>query len=140
MNADNTVSVMTSQVELGQGIATGFMQVVAEELDLAIDQMRYGSIFENPIKNIVVDTDEAVQLGGVGGSRSMSGQGPSSAPLPSRRGRRCSDSPRQARRPRREPVGLNGIVSGGGKSTTYGELVGGRLLNVKLTTTDLDPA
>ena len=30
-----------------------------------------------------------------------------------------------------------GVVSGGGKSVTYGELVGGKLFNVNLTTTSL---
>ena len=30
-----------------------------------------------------------------------------------------------------------GVVSGGGKSVTYGELVGGKLFNVTLTTTSL---
>jgi CO/xanthine dehydrogenase Mo-binding subunit len=141
VNDDNTVSITTSQVELGQGIATGFMQVVAEELDMSMDQMRYGSISsKNPIKNIVVDTDEAVNSGGIGGSRSMSGTGPKlrAAGVAARQALLGLASTKLG-----VPVSAlsvsNGTVSGGGKSTTYGELVGGRLLNVKLKTTDLDP-
>ena len=38
--ADGTVSVFSGKVELGQGIATALAQIVAEELDIAIERVR----------------------------------------------------------------------------------------------------
>ena len=39
VNEDGTVQLSTSKVEYGQGIATGFRQLVAEELNLGFDQV-----------------------------------------------------------------------------------------------------
>ena len=56
----------------------------------------------------------------------------------SRRARRCSSSPRRSSACRSASLTVSkGVVSGGGKSVTYGELVGGKLFNVNLTTTSL---
>ena len=45
----------------------------------------------------------------------------------------------QPRRAGREPDGREGVVSGGGKSVTYGELIGDKLFNVTHATTTLEP-
>ena len=42
IGADNTVTLKMSQIETGNGITTGFLQVLAEELDMDMSQMRYG--------------------------------------------------------------------------------------------------
>src|ERR1700749_1218460 len=42
INSDNTVTLKTSKIEVGNGITTGLLQVAAEELDTDISQMRYG--------------------------------------------------------------------------------------------------
>ena len=39
---DNTVNLKMSQIETGNGITTGFLQVLAEELDMEPSQMHYG--------------------------------------------------------------------------------------------------
>ena len=41
MHADGTATVMVNDAELGQGIATTFAMLVAEELDLPLDRMRF---------------------------------------------------------------------------------------------------
>ncbi|GAB4040901.1 xanthine dehydrogenase family protein molybdopterin-binding subunit [Spirosoma jeollabukense] len=40
INADNTVTVISKHLEMGQGIYTGLATLVADELDAAFDQMR----------------------------------------------------------------------------------------------------
>lgn len=40
INKDNTVTVLSPHTELGQGAGTGLTQIVADELDLAWDQIR----------------------------------------------------------------------------------------------------
>jgi CO/xanthine dehydrogenase Mo-binding subunit len=141
VNPDNTVTITTSVVELGQGIATGFLQVAAEELDMAMEQMRYGTLSSrNPVRNIVVDTDFVVDSGGVGGSRSMSRTGPKvRAAAVAARHALLDLASAKLGVPAAKLSVSKGVVSGGGKSATYGELVGGRLLNVKLPHAALDP-
>ena len=68
------MTLKTSQIEIGNGITTGFLQVLAEELDIDMSQMRYGMF--NPASLDVVDTWLAVSSGGEGGSNAMSGTGP----------------------------------------------------------------
>ena len=43
VNPNNTINLLVSQGEVGQGISTGFMMVAAEELDVELSQMIYGS-------------------------------------------------------------------------------------------------
>src|SRR5262249_52991259 len=43
VNSNNTVNLLTSQIEVGNGITTGFLQVLAEELDMDMSQMIYGT-------------------------------------------------------------------------------------------------
>jgi len=43
INANNTINLLTSQGDPGNGISTGFMMVAAEELDVDMSQMIYGS-------------------------------------------------------------------------------------------------
>src|SRR6516165_5926743 len=40
VNADNTVTLLTSQPEVGQGTWTGFSMITAEELDLDLSQVK----------------------------------------------------------------------------------------------------
>src|SRR5688572_25268475 len=41
VNADNTVSLKAGKIELGQGTPTGLMMIAAEELDVAMGQMKW---------------------------------------------------------------------------------------------------
>ena len=40
INGDGTVTVFPGKVEIGQGILTALVQIVAEELDVAIERIR----------------------------------------------------------------------------------------------------
>jgi len=138
IGADNSVTLKMSQIETGNGITTGFLQVLAEELDTDMSQMYYGHF--NNARPPVVDTWVVASTGGEGGSNAMSGQGPKI--------RNVGALARQtllglaATRLGVSASSLTvdkGVVSGGGKSVTYGELVGGKLLNVTGANNSLQP-
>jgi nicotinate dehydrogenase subunit B len=138
INADNTVTLKTSQIEVGNGISTGFLQVLAEELNMDMDQMHYGNF--NKASLDVVDTYVAVSSGGEGGSNAMSGTGPKI--------RAAGAIAYQALLgmastnlgvPTSALSVTSGVVSGGGRTVTYGQLVGGQLLHLPLNPASLNP-
>ncbi len=138
IGADNTVTLKTSQIETGNGITTGFLQVLAEELSTDMSQMRYGMF--NPASLDVVDTWVAVSSGGEGGSNAMSGTGPKIRNV----GAIVYNSLlTMASANLGVPVGSltvkGGVVSGGGKTVSYGQLVGGKLLNLSGGNNSLAP-
>jgi CO/xanthine dehydrogenase Mo-binding subunit len=130
IHADNTASVKSGRVELGQGSSTGLLLLVAEELDMHVDQLTF----------VRHDTDVTPNTGGTFGSSSIAiaGQMLRSACGAARQTLLSLASERLG-----VPVGnlsvTHGIVSGGGGSVTYGELVGGRLLSVTLPAPLLRP-
>jgi CO/xanthine dehydrogenase Mo-binding subunit len=127
---DNKVTVTTSWMELGQGTGTALLQVVAEELDLEIAQ----------VSSVPIDTNLVPNTGGVFASRSAGGYFPQlrAAAAYARQALMGLASTRLG-----VPVsGLSvkgGVVTGGGKSVTYGELVGGKLINASIPTTPSNP-
>jgi CO/xanthine dehydrogenase Mo-binding subunit len=138
VNADNTVTLKTSQIETGNGISTGFLEVLAEELNMDMSQMHYGSF--NKASLDVVDTYVAVNSGGEGGSNAMSGTGPviraagaiASQALLGMASTRLGV-------PVANLTVSKGVVSGGGSTVTYGELLGGKLINLPLVPATLNP-
>jgi nicotinate dehydrogenase subunit B len=138
INADETIVLKTSQIETGNGITTGFLQVLAEELDADMSQMRYGMF--NPNSHDVVDTWVAGSTGGEGGSNAMSGTGPKI--------RNVGALTRQALLgmastslgvPAANLTISKGVISGGGQSISFGKLVGGKLLKVTGANVSLQP-
>ena len=65
-DADGIATIFTGRCELGQGIVTAFAQIAAEELDLAVDQLRV----------IDADTELTPDEGHTSGSRSTPEGGP----------------------------------------------------------------
>jgi nicotinate dehydrogenase subunit B len=124
VNADNTVTLFQGRVELGQGSPTGLMQIAAEELDVAFDQ----------VKLVRVDTNVTPDQGSTSGSSSISRAGPQlrQAAAEAKHALLGLASARLG-----VPVNAlkvdKGVVSGGGKSVAYGELVGGKLFNATFT-------
>ena len=107
INADETIVLKTSQIETGNGITTGFLQVLAEELDTDMSQMRYGMF--NASSHTVVDTWVAGRTGGEGGSNAMSGTGPKIRNVGAlARQALLGHGLDAARRPGREPDGRQG--------------------------------
>ena len=124
VNADNTITVKTSPIELGQGITTGVLMIAAEELDVSMKQIRHSGW----------DSDILVNSGPTGGSTGIQySVGP---PV-----RAAAVTAKQALLdlastslgvPKGSLTVKDGVVSGGGRSITYGALVGGKLLNVTM--------
>src|SRR3954452_22106188 len=130
IHADNTATVKTGRVELGQGSTTGLLLLVAEELDLDVDQLSTARH----------DTNVTPNTGGTFGSSSIAIAGP--------RLRSAAATARQvllglASERLGVPVDAltvaRGVVTGGGRSVGYGELVGDRLLGVAMAAPTLGP-
>jgi nicotinate dehydrogenase subunit B len=128
--ADNTALVKTGRVELGQGSLTGLLLLAAEELDLHVSQLDF----------VRQDTNVTPDTGGTFGSSSIAEAG--------QRLRAACAAARQtllqlAAAQRGVPVAIlsvsGGVVSGGGRSVTYGALLGGRLISTPLPAQILNP-
>jgi nicotinate dehydrogenase subunit B len=126
VNPDNTATIYFGKVELGQGSTTGLLQIAAEELDLTMDQVGL----------VRHDTNVTPDQGNTAGSQSIQTGGPQV--------RAAAAEARQALLglasaklgvPAAQLSVDKGVVSGAGKTATYGELIGGKLFNVKVTGT-----
>jgi CO/xanthine dehydrogenase Mo-binding subunit len=126
IHADNTITVFTGKVDLGTGGRAAMRQMVAEELDVAIERIT---------ELIEADTAVCPDQGGTGGSTGISRGGQEL--------RRAGATARQALlalaaqrlgRPVADLEVADGVVSpkGGGPSVTYGELIGDRQLGLKI--------
>jgi len=126
---DGTVTVFSGKVDLGTGVETALAQIVADELDVPFER----------IHMIGLDTTKAINQGTTAGSRSIERGGPQL--------RQAAAAARQellklaAVRLNTAPENLvvkDGIVSVAGnaaKRVSYGELIGGKQFNVKITAT-----
>jgi CO/xanthine dehydrogenase Mo-binding subunit len=130
IHADNTVSVKTGRVELGQGSNMGLMMIAAEELDMDIGQMIF----------VRHDTNVTPNTGGTFGSSSIASAGP--------RIRSAAATAKQALLglaatqlgvPVSSLTVSKGVVSGGGRSVTYGQLLGDKVFNVRMASATLNP-
>jgi CO/xanthine dehydrogenase Mo-binding subunit len=140
INENNTVQVLTSQGDPGNGISTGFLMVAAEELDLDMSQMINGTSAHSNGMALNTENDGWVvaQTGGIGGSNSMSSTGHRiRAAAVAARAELLKLASGKLNVPVAQLTVAKGVVSGGGQKVTYGELVGGKLFNVTLTTTSL---
>jgi nicotinate dehydrogenase subunit B len=127
VHADNTATVFMGKVGLGQGTTTGMLQIAAEELDLAMSQVSAAR----------VDTNVTPNQGPAVASLSIMDNGPQL--------RAAAAEARQALL-RLAAVRLNApadritvkdgvvVVDGDpGRAVTYGDLIGDRQFNVKMT-------
>jgi CO/xanthine dehydrogenase Mo-binding subunit len=140
---DNTLTLKMSQIETGNGITTGFLQVLAEELDMDYSQMHYGAGHYDSAgfnNNTIVDTWIVASTGGEGGSNAMSGQGPKiRAAGAQARGILLGMASTQLGVPVSSLTVSKGVVSGGGKTVTYGELMGGKTFGNVTLSANLNP-
>jgi len=130
IHADNTATIKTGRVELGQGSTTGILVLAAEELDMDISQLNFA-------RN---DTNVTPDTGLTAGSSTISSVGP--------RIRSSAATARQALLGMAAtqlgvPVGSlsvsKGVVSGGGKTVTYGSLIGDKLFNIAMAAQSINP-
>jgi nicotinate dehydrogenase subunit B len=120
---ENTCIVTHGETELGHGTPTGILMLTAEELNMDMSQM----VYAHPESWLNV-------TGGGSGSSGISSRSTnirSAAALAKQTLLNMASSNLGV------PVsGLSvekGVVSGGGKSVTYGQLIGGKMFNVQLT-------
>jgi len=123
IHADNTATVKLGMVELGQGSPTGLLMVAAEELNMDFTQMQM-------LSN---DTDLTPNQGGTYGSQALQvgGKQTRAAAAAAYQALLGMASTRLG-----VPVGSltvsKGVISGGGKTVSYGDLIGGKLFNVTI--------
>jgi CO/xanthine dehydrogenase Mo-binding subunit len=130
IHGNNTASIKTGRVEMGQGSNMGLMIIAAEELDMDVSQLTF----------VQHDTNVTPNTGGTFGSTSISSAGP--------RVRSAAATAKQAL------LGLaakelgvatsgltvsKGVVSGGGRTVTYGALIGDKLFNVGMAAASVNP-
>jgi CO/xanthine dehydrogenase Mo-binding subunit len=129
--ADNTVVFKTSQIECGNGVTTGLCQLVAEEMNLPAAS----------VSHVAWDSWNMVNSGSTGGSTGI--QSSAGPPLRSAAATAMQALLNMASTNLGVPAGslsvANGVISGGGKTVTYGQLVAGRLFNTKIATANLNP-
>ena len=126
INADNTVSLYPVYYEFGQGTWTGFTMLVAEELDVPVNSVKiplWNSGSPHPFPN----------WGSNAASNGMANGGPVI--------RQAAATARQALLsmaaatlsvPVASLTVQDGVVSGGGRSVKYSELVAGKLFNTTI--------
>ncbi len=128
--ADNTAVVKSGRVELGQGSTTGLLLLVAEELDLDVGQLVFAR----------QDTDVTPDTGGTFGSSSIAEAGQRlRAACAAARLVLLGLASGELGVPVANLTVSGGVVSGGGASVSYGELLGGRLIAAPLPAQILDP-
>jgi nicotinate dehydrogenase subunit B len=127
ISKDGTVTVFTGKVELGTGVVTALAQIVAEELDVSFNKVYMDS----------GDTDKAVDQGVTAAARTVERGGVQL--------RQASAAARQellklASTRLDSPVdmltvtdGVVSVVGNPSKKIAYGDLLGGKRFNIKIT-------
>jgi CO/xanthine dehydrogenase Mo-binding subunit len=126
---DGTVTFYTSKVEIGTGTITALAQIVAEELDVPFERVKMAS----------GDTANTIEQGSTVGSRTIERAGPQirQASAAARR-ELLKLAAARLKTPVEKLVVHDGIVTVAGdsaKKVTYGELIGGKRFDVKISAT-----
>jgi CO/xanthine dehydrogenase Mo-binding subunit len=123
---DGTVTVFSGKVDLGTGVETALAQIVAEELDVPF----------NRIHMIGLDTSKAINQGTTSGSRTIERGGPQlRQAAAAARQELLKLAAAQLNTPIEKLTVVDGVVSDGAKKISYGQLIGGKKFNVKITAT-----
>ena len=123
IHADNTATIRSGIVELGQGSSTGIMMVAAEELDMNVSQLR----------SVHHDTNVTPNQGSTSGSNGTKVGGKQiRAAAAVARQTLLGLASASLGIPLSQLTVTNGVVSGGGKTVTYGQLLGDKLFNVQV--------
>ena len=123
---DGTITVFSGKVDLGTGVETALAQIVAEELDVPFGR----------IHMIGLDTQKAINQGTTAGSRTIERGGPQlRQAAAAARQELLKLAAKHLAAPIENLTVSNGVVSDGTKKVSYGELVGGKKFNVRITAT-----
>src|SRR3954466_3190898 len=123
IHPDNTVSLRTGLHELGGGSSTAMLMIAAEELDIDMSQIRF----------VRVDTNVSPNEGETSGSNGTRNQGAQvrTAAVAARNALLDLAAARLGVAKGSLTVD-KGVIAGGGKSVTYGDLLGDKLFNVQI--------
>jgi CO/xanthine dehydrogenase Mo-binding subunit len=123
INADNTASIKTGAISQGTGSETGILMIAAEELDMDLSQLVF----------VRADTNVTPASGKKSASNTIkrSGRGVRAASAWARQ-TLLGLASTQLAVPVSQLSVSKGVVSGGGKSVSYGQLLGGKLFNVTM--------
>jgi CO/xanthine dehydrogenase Mo-binding subunit len=125
IRADNTVLALSGRTEVGVGTRTGFSQIVAEELSVPLDS----------VKLVMGDTDKTAEGGYSAGGVIITG-GSNLRKVAAYAYQALLDlASTQLSVPVSSLSVKNGVVSGGGKSAKYSDLVKGQVLKVSFPVT-----
>ena len=127
LNSDNTWTIHWGQPEWGHGATTGIAMLVAEELDVGMDQLLYPT----------PDTWINGQGGGGGSGGIISRALPVRAAAVAARSTLLGMAATQLGVAASSLTVANGVVRGAGKSVKYSDLLGGKIFNVKMNPTSL---
>jgi nicotinate dehydrogenase subunit B len=123
IHANNTATIKIGKVELGQGTLTGILMLTAEELDLSLSQLKY-------VKH---DTNVTPNQGATVGSQGIQTGGMQSrAAAVAARNALLDLAAANLGVAKGSLTVKDGVVSGGGKSVTYGQLIGDKLFKVTI--------
>jgi CO/xanthine dehydrogenase Mo-binding subunit len=122
LNTDNTVTVTHGETELGHGTPTGILMIVADEMGMNMSQMRYA-----PPESWLNATG-----GGSGSGGIRRRTPPARAAAAAAKNALFGLASKQLGVPVASLTVRDGVVYGGGRSVKYGDLLGGRLFNVKM--------
>ncbi len=132
INADNTATLYLGKEELGQGSTTGLRQIAAEELNMPFEAMR------SSLQEDTAGDHPAQNQGPTVGSGSISGGGPQlrSATAYAYQALLGLASAKLGV-PVANLTAANGVITGGGSSVKYSDLLAGKLFNVNTPVTTL---
>jgi nicotinate dehydrogenase subunit B len=121
VNPDNTITLFHGWTEMGQGSPTAMLQIAAEELGLAIDQ----------VNAVQIDTNVSVSAFAAGSSSTYTAMGANSlrGAAAAARTLLLTMAAAQLDVPVSSIAASNGVASGGGKSVKYSDLMAGKLFN-----------
>lgn len=133
LNKDETLTLFTGKVEYGQGIITALAQIVAEEMDLSIDQIRV----------VMADTRKTPDEGVTAGSMSMETSGKAVRLIAADTRRHLLSIAHEELETTVERLQIEeGVISDpvSGKKTSYWDLLGGKKFGVTFSGTVIPKA
>lgn len=128
---DNNVTFFISRMEHGQGIVTGLMQIVAEDLDVSFARMR---------SVVIADTGRVANDGGIAGSAATATTGPKLRRMAAAARLKLLDLAAARFGVTVDKLTVNdaviSVVGDATKSVTYGQLIAGKQFALEIPAAD----
>jgi nicotinate dehydrogenase subunit B len=123
IHADNTATIKTGGIRQGTGSDTGLLMIAGEELDMDMSQLKF----------LIADTAVTPNTGAHSASNTIFNGGPGvRAAAASAKQVLLGLASTRLGVPASQLSVSKGVVSGGGKTVTYGDLLGDKLFNVSM--------